>query len=127
MRNYIQIWYLLVLLFIVSCEEYDLERIDKIGIESIDKLENGDAIVNVMVTDLVSDSFVDHGICWSEKKNPTKDDSIISNGDSPKLGKFSCTLKDLNYEVRYYVRAYIETKDKLRYSSITYDFDIEKP
>lgn len=49
-------------------------------------------------------SITTRGICWSTNQNPTLVDNFTTDGSG--IGNYSSSIKDLNPETTYYVRAY---------------------
>jgi hypothetical protein len=50
--------------------------------------------------------IIDRGLCWGPSENPTIEDNFISLENEYKLNPFSYTIKDLETNSTYYVRAY---------------------
>lgn len=62
------------------------------------------AVVGGVVTDDGGVSIIERGVVYSTSQNPTMDDSKVINGSG--LGKYTCTLTNLQRGVTYYFCAY---------------------
>ena len=68
---------------------------------------------------IVSDggeNITESGICWSLTSSPDINDNKVKSESNS--NKFSCILKDLNPETKYYVRAYAINKKGVGYGQI---------
>lgn len=65
--------------------------------------ENG-AVCGGNVTSDGGAPVIERGICWAKTKNPTVSDNTANGGSG--TGSFTCTMRNLSPNTKYYVRAY---------------------
>jgi hypothetical protein len=56
-----------------------------------------------------------HGVCWSESRNPTIENNHTSNGSVTENEAFETVISNLNGNTKYYVRHYVIVNDNVFY------------
>jgi PKD repeat protein len=90
-----------------SCERFDYERVIIIETGPVIDISCISAEISGQLIDLGESDIIQHGHCWSEDANPTKDGSNISSlGSISSRGSFTSEITGLLPDTKYYVRAY---------------------
>ena len=70
---------------------------------------------NGNVTDLGTESVIQHGVCWNTTGSPTTSDPHTSDGAVSETGTFESSMTGLSADTFYYVRAYGTSSDGTGY------------
>lgn len=79
----------------------------------IKDIKNNKAISGGNVSLIAGTSVTKRGVCWSTSASPTIEDNKTECGKS--YGMFSCEIKNLEANTKYYVRAYATNKTGTSY------------
>jgi|GEM_PF-1079374 len=96
-----------ILVFMSSCEKWDLER--KPDIETMDakQISAISAVAGGKITIYTNDPIIKRGVCWSQNLMPDISDSASYSGNG--AGNFDCNVSGLLVNTQYYYRAWAET------------------
>jgi len=110
----------LIISGLLSCDtgEDDVNvRIPQITTKSVDRVSGKTAAVTAEITLSGVSSITASGICWSEKGEPTINDSKTTDGITT-IGEYTSTATGLLPGTKYYVRAYATNADGTGYGEV---------
>ncbi len=99
---------LILTLMMLSCKKENPNDFQELEIKtiSITEVTPYSAISGGEMSNTSGKTITNKGVCWSTKNNPTLEDSSQWSGTNP--DNFVTTLKDLEENTNYYVRAYVK-------------------
>ena len=113
MRNILQLFYNLLacttIYFLVSCQRNVHEKLAVLTTNRPSDITSNSAISGGNITQDGGSNIVGNGVCWSNNNNPTIWNNVVASNLISKT--FTCTIKGLQSNNIYYVRAYAKNSN----------------
>lgn len=113
----------MVLLFTMdACQELQFEPNDLLYITT-DSIRNIDETLYELkgsILHIGQDEITEHGFCWSDNGNPTREGSSVLLGSRDSIGTFSAVITGLSLRTTYYVKSFAETGGGITYGNEIY-------
>jgi uncharacterized protein (TIGR02145 family) len=109
----------MLLVVISGCEKDDdngQENVTILSTIEVTEITVNTATSGGNITDDGGTTVIARGVCWSTNKNPTIDDNKTEDGTG--VGSFTSSIKKLEPNTTYYVRAYATNSANTGYGSV---------
>ncbi len=101
-----------------GCEknsEDEISELPEFSALTLEDISQTSAVTSGSISSTGGLEITDKGICWSEQRNPTINNEVISAGSGS--GSFKITIQGLQSSKSYYVRAYATSNNGTGYSN----------
>ncbi|MCF8222644.1 MAG: hypothetical protein K9J25_05810 [Bacteroidales bacterium] len=113
---------LLLIFFLISCENLSIERIIKLETVNVEDITDHEAKIKSEIIDTGNESNIEYGTCWSENKYPKVSDNYLTYEGKAVTGTFTQHIQGLEANTDYYARAWAKSNQQTVYSPTQVSF-----
>jgi len=104
-----------LLIIVASCKKEKIDEIPELGTTEIKYVSDVSATIVGKITDKGEKHISERGACWHTSPGATIDNNKVKAVDYQ--DNFTCIIKDLSPQTKYYVRAYATNSDGTAYGT----------
>ena len=104
------------LIILTSCKKWDLNRKPDVVTFGVTEISPTSALTGGKITIFPGDQFIEKGICYSRKSDPTLKDSVLKVSGEERT--YTCVINNLSVNTLYYIRAYALTSFDITYGDL---------